>query len=104
MRYKIFFPALIFLYFLVLFQTSFLSHFPVLGYVLNLALIVVFFWNLFESQEDYTGIFLAVGAGFFLDIFSNHFIGFNVLIFLVVALAIKFFVKKHVGFSFFQKF
>lgn len=103
MRYKIFFPSLIIIYFLVLFQTSFLSHFPVWGYTPNLILIVVLLWNILESEKDYTGLFAALASGFFLDIFSSHFIGLNVLILMSLALAIKFLIKKHVKISIFQR-
>ncbi len=103
MKHKIFFSSLIIIYFLVLFQTSFLSHFLVWGYTPNLVLIVVFLWNILESEKDHTGLFVALASGFFLDIFSSRFIGFNVLILLFFALLIKFFIKKHARISISQK-
>jgi len=86
----------IFLYILVLFQTSFLVYFDVSGYVLNFILIVVIFINLFESSQEKLGISSAFIGGFFLDIFSENFLGFWILILLATAIFIKFIFKKYV--------
>jgi len=96
---KIFFLILI-LYLLTLLQTSFFHHFP-LGYLSNLVLIVVILINLFEIQKEKSGLFSAFFGGFFLDIFSENFIGFWVLILLAISIFIKFISKRYVQFSHF---
>lgn len=75
-------------YFLVLLQTTFL--------VPNLILILVILWNFIEKSKNYFGIYSALISGFFLDIFSSRPIGFYILILLVSAIFIKFFIKKYV--------
>jgi len=100
MKYKTFLLSIVVLYFLTLFQTSFLVHFRILGYVPNLVLFFVVIWNFLENEKNSTGVFVSLVGGFFLDIFSNHFIGFNILILVLVSLAIKLILKKYVGFSF----
>jgi rod shape-determining protein MreD len=87
---------IILFYFLALLQTSFLVHFRVLGFIPNLIFILVIFWNFFEKSEDFLGVFNALIGGFFLDVFSDRIIGFNILILLALALFIKLVLKKHV--------
>ena len=87
---------IIFIYFLILFQTSFFVHFPIFNIVPNYALILIVLWNLFEDSKKKFGIGLAFLGGFLLDVFSSHFLGFNVLILVATALAIKIIVKKYV--------
>ncbi len=87
---------IILFYFLALLQTSFLVHFSILGLIPNLIFILVIFWNLFEKPEHFLGVFNALIGGFFLDVFSNRIIGFNILILLAIALFIKLVFKKHV--------
>jgi cell shape-determining protein MreD len=89
------------LYFLILFQTSFLVHFPVFNKII-LILILVILINLFERPKDYFGIFSAFLAGFFLDIFSSKFIGYHILIFLSISIFLKF-ILSYVRFPFFKK-
>jgi len=91
-------------YILFLLQTSFLIHFNIRGRTPNLILISVICINLFEKPREDSGLFSAVIGGFFLDIFSQaaaaplNFIGFHVLIYLLIAIFIKFLLKKHVRF------
>lgn len=87
---------IIFFYILILFQTSFLIHFPILGLIPNLVLISVILLNLFEKPQNYSGYFSAFIGGFFLDIFSENFIGFYVLISLGLAVFIKLILKRYV--------
>ena len=54
--------------------------------------------NLFEAQKGKLGLFGAFFGGFFLDIFSENFIGFWVLILLAIAVFIKFILRKYVRF------
>jgi len=87
-------------YLLTLIQTSFLIHFN-FGWQLGVFLILIFvaFINFFESPSKKTGIYSALFAGFFLDIFSTtplNFFGFWILIFLGVSLFIKFILRKYV--------
>jgi len=88
---------ILFLYILTLLQTSFFPHFP-LGHLLNFVLILVIVINLFEAQKGKLGLFGAFFGGFFLDIFSENFIGFWVLILLAIAVFIKFILRKYVRF------
>jgi len=88
-------------YVLVLLQTSFLNHFGVFSggfkdWAFNLILIAVILINLFEGPEENFGILSAFLGGFFLDIFSEHFIGFYVLILIGLALFIKLIFKRYV--------
>lgn len=88
-----------FLYLLILFQSSFLIHFRILGIVPNLVLITIIFINFFEAPERKLGIISAFLGGFYLDIFSSGFIwffGFFILISLLLSLFIKFVLKKYV--------
>jgi rod shape-determining protein MreD len=83
-------------YILALFQTSFLVHFGIIGYFLNLILIATILINLFVPHHSWWGITSAFIGGFFLDIFSENFIGFHILILLMLSLFIKFVFKKYV--------
>ncbi len=82
-------------YILVLMQTSFLVHFRLWGYVPNLILIVVILLSIFNFHVK-LGVGAAFAGGFFLDIFSSHFIGFWILILLAVALFIKLVIQRYV--------
>lgn len=88
------------LYFLVLFQTSFLVHFSFWGIIPNLVFILIIIWNLYEESDSKLGIYNAFIAGFFLDIFSNTIIGFNVLILVILAILIKLIFNKYVQLPF----
>jgi len=78
-------------YFFVLLQTTFLVHFSLFGLIPNLVLLLVFIWNLFESQKAFSGFFIAIIGGFFLDIFSSNIIGVWILVCLALAVFIKIF-------------
>jgi len=95
--------SIIIFYFLSLLQTSFLVHFSICGIVPNLILIIVILWNFFEKPKNYSGLYIAVIGGFFLDIFSNRFIGFYILISLTLAIIIKLVLRKHVRIPFSEK-
>ena len=96
------FLLILFFYLTVLFQTSFFPHFS-FGYFLNLILVFTIFINFFELKEEKTGLFSAFFGGLFLDIFSENFIGFWVLILMAISIFIKFIFKKHVQFPIFRK-
>jgi len=89
-------------YFLTLLQASFFPHFS-LGHLLNLVLIVVVLINLFEARKEKSGLFSAFFGGFFLDIFSENFIGFWILILLAISIFIKFVLRKHVRLPIFKR-
>ena len=91
------------LYFLVILQTSFLVHFNVAGLTLNVVLYIIIIWNVLEDPKKCFGIYLSLIAGFFLDMFSVHFIGFNILILLIYSIFIKYIFKKYVRIPFFEK-
>lgn len=95
--------SIIILYFLTLVQTSFLVHFIIWGMVPNLILLLVIVWNIFEKTENKIGLYNGIIGGFFLDIFSNCFIGFNILILLVIVLFIKFIFRRYVRIPFLEK-
>jgi len=91
------FLLIIFFYIATLLQTSFLPHFSI-GYLLNLVLISVVLINLFEDQGGKLGLLSAFFGGFFLDIFSQFFLGFWVIILLTTAIFIKLVLRKYVRF------
>jgi rod shape-determining protein MreD len=95
--------SIIVFYFLVLIQTSFWVHFNILGIVPNLVLISVILWNLFEKSKNYFGLYAALIGGLFLDIFSNRFIGFYILISLALAVFLKLVFKRYVRIPFIEK-
>lgn len=89
------------LYILALIQTSFSIHFPISlnswgDWSPNLILIIVVLINFLETPQKNLGIFAAATGGFFLDIFSENFIGFHILILLALSFLIKFILRKYV--------
>jgi rod shape-determining protein MreD len=82
----------LFFYFLVLIQNSFLIHFVNLP---NLVLIFVGLINILEDKTKKAGLISAVIGGFFLDMFSSQFIGYYILIAVLIAVSIKFILKKY---------
>ena len=92
--------SIIIIYLLALFQTSFLVHFSVWGMIPNFILLLVLVWNFFEDPESSFGIYNAFVAGFFLDIFSDRLIGFNILILVVVAIVLKIILNRYVRLPF----
>jgi hypothetical protein len=83
-------------YFLVLFQTSFLIHCPIFGKIPSLILILTIFYNLFEKREKVFGLSFALFGGFFWDVFSPRPIIFHTSILLILAIFIKFVLKKYI--------
>jgi len=96
--------SIIVFYFLVLIQTSFLVHFTIFDVIPNIILILIILWNLFEKRKDYFGVVNGFIGGFFLDIFSNHFVGFYILIFVGLAIFIKLIFKKYVRIPFSERY
>ncbi|MBZ9572001.1 hypothetical protein KJA15_01510 [Patescibacteria group bacterium] len=93
----------LFFYLLVLIQTSFLIHFNIFGIIPNFVLISALILNLFERPEKNNGILVAAFGGFFLDIFSEKFIGFQTLILLGMAVFIKLILKRYVRIQIIKK-
>ncbi|GAG02385.1 unnamed protein product, partial [marine sediment metagenome] len=56
-----------------------------------------------EKEQGLTGLSCALIGGFFLDIFSSKFIGFNILILLGIAILIKLILKRHVRIPLIEK-
>lgn len=94
---------IILFYFLTIFQTSFLIHFSIKGIVINLILVSIFLMNILETPKENSGIFAALMAGFFWDIFSENFIGFHILILILLALAIKTIFARYVRIKILQR-
>ncbi|MBZ1348279.1 MAG: rod shape-determining protein MreD [Candidatus Nealsonbacteria bacterium] len=79
----------LFFYFLTLFQNSFLVHFNIFNLIPNFVLISVVVIVIKEKAKDNLGFFSAFIAGFFLDVFSQNFIGWNILILIGIVIAVK---------------
>lgn len=90
-------------YILTLFQTSFMPFFGIKGLTINLILVLVILINFFEVPEKKIGLWSAFIAGFFLDVWSSMPFGIEILIFVLVAIFIKFIVKKYVQVPSFEK-
>lgn len=95
---------LVFLLFLVLiiFQTTFLVHFPILGMVPNFIFAFVLLFAFFESSSVTNSFWYATTGGVLLDLFSANFFGFWALILVLSVFLIKFFVKSYVRPPIFQ--
>lgn len=89
MPYKYIFLVVAF-YFIFLVQSSFFSHFYILGATPNLLLILVCLLSFIEPAQSRLGIVSAITAGIFLDVSNSAFIGISVLALLLV----YFFIKK----------
>ncbi len=83
-------------YILALLQNSFFAHFSLLGSIPNLVFIFFFLLVFFEKKDkngrmdnNYWIIFLAVTAGFFLDIFSYSYLGPSILLLMVLGVLLK---------------
>ena len=90
-------------YILTLLQTSFMPFFGIKGLTINLVLVLVILINFFEVPERKIGLWSAFIAGFFLDVWSSMPFGIEILIFVLVAIFIKFIVKKYVQVPSFEK-
>lgn len=86
---KKFLALIVFFYFLSLFQTSFLVPFNISGKLPNLILVFVIFFVILESPKDNFSFFVAFAGGFYIDIFSSHFLGLSIIFLLLLTLLIK---------------
>jgi len=95
----------IFLFFLILIQTSFLAHFAFKGATINIFLFTLILICLF-SREYYFAITSALIGGFYLDIFSlgkTGFFGFYTLVIVSLAFFIRLVIRKYVQFPIFKR-
>ncbi len=83
-------------YILALLQASFFPGLGLSGPIFNFILIFILLSNLLENPRKYNGITSAFLGGFFLDIFSENPIGFNVVILSISAILIKIILRKYV--------
>ena len=98
------YPIIIFIFFiLAIIQNSFMPFFNVMGTVPNLVFILFFILTFFEESSEYhsssqvsqseiwedKGFFIAIIAGFFLDIFSPFYFGLSIISPLIIYLLIK---------------
>jgi len=95
--------SIIILYFLTLLETSFLVHFNVFKWIPNIILIYVVIFNIIENPKKYGGVYISFIAGLLLDIFSANFIGFHIIIFLIISLSLKLAFSRYVRIPFFEK-
>ena len=84
---------ILFFYLLALIQTSFLVHFNIEGQVPNLILIALVLLIFFEKPEEKFSFLGAGAGGFFLDIFSNVFLGTSIIALLLMTFLFKKLVK-----------
>jgi len=96
MDVKKFLVSIILYYIFILLQASFLVHFSIFGLTLNLILISVIIWNIIEKPGTSFGLLNAVIGGFYLDLFSTRMFGLHIITLLVLAVFIKFVLKKYV--------
>jgi rod shape-determining protein MreD len=93
----------IILYMLTLLETSFFVHFNIFLWVPSTVLIYVILFNIIEDPKKHGGIYVSFIAGLFSDIFSSHFIGFYILIFLAVSIFLKLIFNRYVRTPFSKK-
>ncbi len=87
------FIAFLFIVFLVLVQTSF-PFFVVPPYIFLILFVILY--NALEKEESKEGLFLAVFAGFWFDVFTESVMGGYMLLFLVLAFLFKIALKRYV--------
>src|SRR3989344_9054817 len=76
---------------LAILQTSFLTHFSIMGTSLNLIFILFYLVVFFESSQKYIqGIFSAIMAGFFLDTLSLLYFGVSFIYLLIIVFILKY--------------
>ena len=94
----------IFLFFLVLAQASFLSHFSFKGISPNLFILTIILICLFSKKRDLAFASALIG-GFYLDIYSfgkTGFFGFYTLTMLGLAFFLRLVIRKYVQFPLFK--
>jgi rod shape-determining protein MreD len=106
MSYKKTSVAIIVLCLILLLQTSFLVHFGLFGYVPNLIVVFLIFWNIFDRDKNLisSGLIASIFGGLLLDLFSSRIIGFNVAIMIAMSFFIKVIFKNYVRVPFIERF
>ncbi len=93
----------LFLFFVItifaLLQSSFFVHFPIYGIIPNFLFLIVLVYNLLENHKEREGLYVAIFAGFWMDVFSIMPIGFYIAAFLLLAFLLKKILKKYVAFT-----
>ncbi len=89
--------SIIIVYFLIMLQRSFLTHF--FNFCPNLVFIFIIFLNLLESRDNFFGIYFSLISGFLLDIFSVGIFGYYLFLFLLTSFFIKIVIKDYVQFN-----
>jgi len=91
------------LYVCAVLQTSFLVHFAVGGFVLNVVLLVVIGIAFIQPQGSLFPMAAAASGGFFLDVFSGKPFGYYLVILFVIALSIQIIIRRYVSLPFLEK-
>lgn len=86
----------IFFYILAILETSFFVHFKIFSFLPSLILISQIFIALLEKPYKNEAFFSAIFGGFFLDIFSERPLGFNILTLFFITLFLKEILKRYV--------
>lgn len=81
--------VILLLYIFALLQNSFFAHFSLFGATPNLVFSFFFLLVFFSEKENYIVIFLAILAGFFLDVFSYSYLGLSIIILIIIGLLLK---------------
>jgi rod shape-determining protein MreD len=83
-------------YILAVLQTSFFSYFNIYGYVPNFILMFSIIWVILEKPNLNFGIFVAFSGGLMSDIFFSPILGYNILIFSLGAVIVKYILRNYV--------
>jgi len=80
----------LFFYILSLIQTSFLIHFQsFIGQIPNLILISAILFFFLEDPKKSFSFFVAFLGGFFIDLWSNQFLGTSIVLLIILAFILK---------------
>ena len=79
----------LFFYILAILQSSFFVHFKLFGGVANLVLLAVILIIFFEKPKELSGLFIAGIGGFYLDVFSDFYIGTSVFLLIFLSFLAK---------------
>ncbi len=93
------------IYFLTILQTSFFVHFGFSGILPNITIVLAILWNIFERDKKIfsSGLFISAFAGFFLDIYSEGYLGVYTILLTASSVIIKKIVRKYVRIPFTEK-
>ncbi len=72
-----------------------MSYLPFFSFV-NLVVVLVILINILEEPDGRLGIFSAVAAGLFMDLYSSGYLGLATLILFLSSLILKFILSKYV--------